>query len=249
LTLDLSELVVIFIAVAVGAFVKGVTGSGLPLIGVPFMASFLGVEHAVVVMLVPSMAANGWIMWANRSEAPKARHLMPLFILGAIGATAGTWVLVSFDDVWLSLALAAVIAVYVVTFLAKPDLQFSQQVTDRTNAPVGLAAGLLQGATGVSGPVVVTYLHGFRMQREEYLFSITAVYATFGAVQILALGALGSITPARFGESLATLVPMAMALPLGMVVSRRVSHKTFEYMVLALLVVVGVKLVWNAVTG
>ncbi|MGI9646995.1 MAG: sulfite exporter TauE/SafE family protein [Acidimicrobiia bacterium] len=238
----------VFVAVAVGSFVKGVTGSGLPLIGVPFMASFLGVEHAVVVMLLPSMIANGWIMWANREEAPQARHLTPFFVLGAAGATAGTWALVSFDDDLLSLALAAVIGAYAITFLAKPDLQFSRTMTDRLNAPVGLAAGLLQGATGVSGPVVVTYLHGFRMDRDVYLFSITSIYASFGAIQIIALGLLGSITMERLGESVLTLIPMAVALPLGMAISKRVSHRTFEYMVLALLVVVGLKLVWNGLS-
>ncbi len=232
-----------------GAFVKGVTGSGLPLIGIPFMASFLGVEHAVVVMLVPSTVANAWIVWSNRAAAGRARHLLPLFTLGAVGTVAGTWVLVSFDDRWLSLGLASMIIAYAVVFLTKPDLQFTRGFTDRANAPVGLAAGALQGATGVSGPLIATYLHGIRLERDTYLFAITALYGTFGTVQIFALLGLGSFTLTRFWQGMATLIPLAFALPLGLRVARTISHRAFELSVLTLLVVVALKLVANSVSG
>ena len=155
----------------------------------------------------------------------------------------------SFDDRWLSLALAVMIVIYAIVFLTTPNLQFSRRFTDRANAPVGLASGLLQGATGVSGPLIATYLHGIRMERETYLFSITALYGTFGTVQIFSLLGLGSFTLTRFGHGLATLVPLAIALPLGLAVSKRISRRTFELSVLALLLVVSAKLVANAVTG
>ena len=211
------------------------------------MASFLGVEHAVVVMLIPSTVANAWIVWANRAEAPRARHLLPLFTLGAVGTVVGTWVLVSFDDRWLSLALAAIIVAYAIMFLTTPNLKLTRRFTDRANAPVGLASGLLQGATGVSGPLLATYLHGVRMERETYLFAITALYGAFGTIQIVALLGLGSFTIARFGQGMATLVPLALALPLGLRVSKTISHRTFELSVLVLLLAVSVKLVWNAI--
>ncbi|NNC91863.1 MAG: sulfite exporter TauE/SafE family protein [Acidimicrobiia bacterium] len=225
------------------------TGSGLPLIGIPFMASFLGVEHAVVVMLIPSTVANAWIIWENRAAAPHARHLLPLFVLGGVGTVVGSWILVSFDDRWLSLGLAAMIVAYALVFLTMADLQFTRRFTDRANAPVGLASGLLQGATGVSGPLIATYLHGIRMERETYLFAITALYGTFGTVQIFSLLGLGSFTMTRFGQGLATLVPLAIALPLGLAVSKRISRRAFELSVLALLLVVAAKLVANAVSG
>jgi uncharacterized membrane protein YfcA len=246
---ETSDLLVAFAAVAVGSFVKGVTGSGLPLIGIPFMASFLGVEHAVVVMLVPSTVANAWIVWTNRAAAPRARHLLPLFVLGAAGTVVGTWILVSFDDRWLSLALAGMIIGYAVVFVKKPDLQFARSFTDRANAPIGLASGMLQGATGVSGPLIATYLHGIRMDRETYLFSLTGLYGTYGTIQIISLLALGSFTLTRFGQGLATLLPLALFLPIGLIVSRRISHRAFELSVLALLLVVAGKLVLNAVSG
>lgn len=245
--MELSDLVIAFLAVAAGSFVKGVTGSGLPLIGIPFMATFLGVEHAVVVMLIPSLVANIWIVWTNRQVAADARHLWPVFVLGSVGTVVGSWILVSFSDRWLSLALAMMIILYGAVFITKPDLQFRRSFTDKANIPVGLVGGLLQGATGVSGPVIATYLHGMRMARTTYLFAITAIYGLFGAIQVFALIALGAFTGERVLQGLAALVPLALALPPGIWVSSRISHTTFERTVLALLLVVAGRLVWNSV--
>ncbi|MGH8881913.1 MAG: hypothetical protein ACRD0P_31950, partial [Stackebrandtia sp.] len=67
------DLVVIVAAIAVGAFIKGATGGGLPQIAIPVMAVFLGVERSVVVMAIPGVVANGWLVWSHRTEARLTR--------------------------------------------------------------------------------------------------------------------------------------------------------------------------------
>ena len=39
---------------------------GLPLVAVPFMAGFLGAEHAIVVMQIPGLVSNVWLVWRHR---------------------------------------------------------------------------------------------------------------------------------------------------------------------------------------
>ena len=73
--IELLDLVVIVAAIAVGAFIKGATGGGLPQIAIPVMAVFLGVEHAVVVMTIPGVIANGWLVWTHRQEAGQTHDL------------------------------------------------------------------------------------------------------------------------------------------------------------------------------
>jgi hypothetical protein len=74
-----ASLAVIVTAMAVGAVVKGVTGSGLPTIAIPVMAGFLGVERAVVVMAIPTVVTNSWLLWEHRHHASGARDL-PLML-------------------------------------------------------------------------------------------------------------------------------------------------------------------------
>jgi uncharacterized protein len=104
------ELAVIVVAIAVGAFIKGATGGGLPQLAIPVMAVFLGVEHAVVVMTIPGVIANGWLIWTHRHEARGTRHLPGMLVAGTVGAVGGTLLLHSLDGRWLSAALAVVIA-------------------------------------------------------------------------------------------------------------------------------------------
>ena len=59
--LDPFALSVIFIGLGLGAIVKSFAGAGLPLVAVPFMSIFLGVEHAVVVIQIPNIISNLWL--------------------------------------------------------------------------------------------------------------------------------------------------------------------------------------------
>ena len=222
---------------------------GLPLIAIPVMASFLGVEHAVVVIALPALLTNTWLLWEHRAGAGSLNYLSVLLATGVVGAVVGTLVLVRVDDRWLSLALAAVIFAYATLFLARPGFSIPARVVRVTVGPVGLASGILQGATGVSGPLLATYIHGLRLERSAYVFSITLLFEVFGVTQIIALWSLGSFTASRMGESVLSLLPVVVGFPIGVRVSRKLSTKAFEYVVLALLLVVGVKLTLGTING
>src|SRR5919107_359645 len=107
------DVVVIVAALTLGAFVKGVTGTGLPQIAIPVMAASLGVERAVVIMALPGIASNAWLVWANRDAFATTRDLPALIGAGIAGAVAGTVLLTSVDGRLLSVVLAAVILGYV----------------------------------------------------------------------------------------------------------------------------------------
>jgi len=222
---------------------------GLPLVAIPVMAAFFGVEHAVVVIIIPSVLTNTWLLWEHRRGAGLLRYVPVMLGTGVVGAVVGTMLLSSVDDRWLTLALATVIFGYVVVFLTKPGFSIPDRVVRATVGPIGLLGGLLQGATGVSGPLVATYLHGLRLERSGYVFSLTLLFEVFGLTQVLTLASLGSFTADRLTESALALVPILIAFPLGIRVSRKLSRRVFEILVLALLVGVGVKLTLGGISG
>jgi len=91
--LDPAQLALIFFALGLGSLAKGVTGIGLPLIAVPLLAAFIGVEHAVVLMVVPGLVSNGWLLWVHRGAAPPFAKLRAFMFFGVLGGIAGTWLL------------------------------------------------------------------------------------------------------------------------------------------------------------
>ena len=249
MTVDGQALFIILAAIAVGSLVKGVTGSGLPQIAIPVMAIFLGVERSVVVMAIPGIVGNAWLMWRFRAHFRKTRDLPVLLATGAVGAVAGTWLLTSLDPRILSGVLAGLILVYVGMKLTRPELQLSAATTRRLSPPVGLAAGTLQGATGISGPLVTTWLHSYRMEPPVYVLSLVTLFQVFGTVQAVTLVGLGLFTPSRMLESLLAVIPMALFMVIGTRLATRMSARTFDLWVLVLLVGSSLKLAHSAIWG
>lgn len=243
------ELAIILVAMAVGSFVKGVTGSGLPQIAIPVMATFMGVEPAVVVMAIPGIVTNTWLLGTHREHRVDTRDLPALLVTGIAGAVVGTWLLKSLDNSTLSLVLAGVIVLYVIVFLARPHLSVPAVVTRYTSPGVGLVAGVLQGSTGISGPVLMTYLHSFRLSKEAYVFSITLLFQVYSVVQTATLVWLGLFTRTRLIYSVLSLIPIMLLLAAGAHVAKSLSRRTFDYVVLALMFTTAMKLVYDGFTG
>jgi len=230
------ELVVVAVAVAVGAFTKGVAGLGLPVIAVPVMGGFIGVEAAVVVMALTWLVSNLWLMGGHRRAAPDTRHLPALVVPGLVGAALGSWLLTSVDETALAVVVAVLVGVYAVGFVANPEVRLPAPVARTLSPVVGFGAGVMQGTAGFSGPVVGAWLHSFRLPRPAYVLSVATVFGLTGVAQVVALAALGRYTAGRVGASALALAVVAVGIPLGMRASHRVSPRVFDRVVVALLV-------------
>ena len=218
---------------------------GLPLVSIPVIASFLDVETAVVVMAAPTVITNLWMLWEHRTAARETRELPMLLATGTVGVLVGTVVLRVSDPRWLAIALASVIFAYLALRLAHPGLALPVSLTRRLSPGVGLAAGLAQGATGISGPVVSTYLHAFGLPPRAFLFSTNAMFQVFASVQIVAFVATGMYR-GRVVHTLLAMVPIAIVFPIGLSVARRMDVKRFDRWILALLFLSGLKQVLDA---
>jgi hypothetical protein len=246
--LDLVEIIVVFGALAVGGFVKGVTGTGLPMLAIPVMSLFLGVERAVIIMSIPGVVSNVWLVVEHSSAARESRDLPMLVGTGIVGTVAGTMLLTSTDGRWLSLGLAALIVAYVVLRVRRPHATLSPSTSAWLSPPVGLASGGLQGATGVSGPLLSTYLHSFGIPPSAYVFSVSTLFLIFSAVQVVTLIALGSYSATLLVLGALAILPVAAMLPLGSRLSKRMPADTFSHLIMGTLVVAAAALVWKALS-
>lgn len=247
--ISLSSIAVILLALAAGSLVKGITGLGLPLIGVPVMASFLGVEHAVVVMVIPVIVTNTWLLWVHRSQFAAARNLPALLLAGILGAALGSWILVIVSERALSLILATAIGAYLLTLFLHPQFTLSRKV-DRFLSPfIGLAAGTMQGATGISSPIIATYFHALRLEQRTYVFSVTAAFQVFSIAQLASLYQLGLFTYTRFIEGMLALLPIVIALPIGIRLARVISRRAFDKILIVVIVVIELKFIYNGIFG
>jgi len=239
--MTVESIIVIVAALLAGAVSKAITGFGLPLVSIPVMAAFLGVETSVVVMVAPVVYSNLVLLREFRG-APAVRGLGRAIAVGFAGIALGTWLLETLDPGVLALVLAAWIGFYLVGQLTRVDL--FGRVSRHGRLLVGAVGlgGICQGATGIAGPIIVPAMHAMRLERSQMVFAMAAVFGAYGVAQAVAMGIFGLFTKERLLLSLVATVPVVIGLPIGLWLGRRISAPAFNRCVLALLAIMGLKL-------
>lgn len=245
LGLDLYSLTIISFGLALGAFVKGLTGMGLPLVAVPFMAGFLGAEHAIVVMQIPGLVSNTWLVWRHRGEASAAPLRYDMIIPASLMTIAGVWFLDSADDRITILLLAVAVACFLALLLFNPSFGLDGLIGRIVTPAVSIFGGFMQGAAGVSGPLFSTLILSYRLKKEAYVFYNGLVFGLFNLIQIAAMIGFGMFSTQRFVEGCLALIPLFIFQALGMRVMGFVSPKMFTIAVVAVIVLMEIKLVWE----
>lgn len=236
------------LAIGVGALAKGITGVGLPILAVPVLASFTSVEEAVVLMVLPGVAANGWLVVTHRKWSILRDH-RAFLVLGLVGGLLGTWLLSVLNDQWLKLILAIWLGVYLVQYFSRRSYGRYFRGGGGLSSILGLFAGTIQGASGISAPIVAPYFHANGLVRETYAFATAFTFLVFSGVQIAAMMRLDLLTQERLTIGLIAVVPTLVFTQLGIRWSRSISDKVFHNILVALFVAMELKLLIDIFTS
>lgn len=247
--MSIESIAIMFLALAVGAFGKAITGFGLPLIAIPFMAAFMGVEQAVVVMVIPATLTNLWVIWEHRARAATVDRMWLVLLAGVAGAVLGTWLLSELNDRVLALLTAGWIAVYILNRLFGRGFRIPHQIGIRLIPPISALGGVFQGATGMAGPVVVTYMHAMRMEPAVQVFVVSVIFMSYGFSQIAAMASFGLFTGERLLLGVLALIPAILVMPIGFRVARVINRRAFDISVIVLLIGACAKLTWAGIMG
>ena len=213
------------------------------------VAAVAGVETAVVVVTLPNAVANLLVGWRTRHARSETRDVFVLSATSALGAVAGTFVLISAPERPLLIVLAAAVLLFVIRSLWFGDIAVAPEVGRRASPAVGAAAGVMQGAVGVSGPIIGSWLYAYRLPRDAYILSLSVLFLVTGVAQITTLASIGAYNSDRLIAAAVGFGPVLAVLPLGEHLRARLSGSQFDRVVLGLLAASGVTLVIRAVTG
>ncbi len=247
--MDFETLAIIFAAISIGAFSKGVMGIGLPMISIPILTGFLGVEHAVVVMTIPVAVSNLVIVWSYRRRASTIPGLWLALACAAMGTVLGAYGLVVLDDRVLLWIMATWLAVYLIHRAINPDFRLAGRAARIASPILATAAGAAQGATGMSGPVIATWIHSYRLQAETYVFAVSALFLAISGPHLIAVSSFGLFDQERVLQGLMALIPVVVFVRLGMRMTPMISAKLFDRLILGLIVAMEGKLLWQVFAG
>lgn len=239
------SLIIIFIALAAGSLVKGISGLGLPLTAIPVMAGFMEVDRAVAIMVIPGVFINMWLLWTYRKSAVTLPNLPLVCLAGIGGVVAGALILSSVPGWYLLLFMAIWLGGYLVSLMIGKKLTTPGVVSRHMPLVVVGTAGVVQGAVGTAGPVLAPYVHSLNLKQPQYVFAVSILFQIFALTQLVSFIWLGLIDWERAGESLLACIPIAIFLPLAVWLSRFFSDKAFNLLIVALLIVIEARLIWR----
>jgi len=234
------------LAISIGALAKGITGVGLPILAVPALASFTSVEEAVVLMVLPGIAANAWLVATHRKWVILHEH-RGFLLFGVLGSVLGTWLLSVLDDRWLKLMLAIWLGVYLLQYFSKRSCEGLFGGRGGFGSLLGMASGTMQGACGISAPIVAPYFHAHGHVRETYAFATALTFLFFSTAQVGTMSSLALFTPGRLTIGLIVVAPTLLFTQLGIRWSRSIGDKAFNNILLMLFVAMEFKLLFDVV--
>ncbi len=246
---DPTALAAICLALFFGGVLKGAIGMGAPVIAVPVMVSFIDVRLAVVLMVIPNLFTNAWQLWTYRAARLSGPFSLIFAVAGAVGVSIGSLVLVSVSAISLKILVAAAVLIYVLLRLLRPDFVLSIARAQPIAAPIGVMAGFLQGAAGISAPISASFLNALQLAREAFIFTISLFFVGMCCVQIPLLIGLGLMTPQTVVLGVAILLPLLIGMPIGGRLSRMLSPAIFDRVILGVLTLLAFKLLADAAFG
>ena len=238
-------------AVLIFGIAKGGFGGGLGAAAVPLMALVISPVQAAAILLPILCLMDIVTLWAYRGkwDVDELRLLLPASIVGiAIGAWSFEYL--SADAIRLCVGLVAVAFTlhYIVNRL-RPGAGDLPDLPRGAAAPAAAIAGFTSFIAHSGGPPLNMYLLRRPLDRTRFVATTAVFFAIVNYVKLIPYGFLGQLST----ENLATSAALAVFAPLGVYsgvwLHRRVSDRTFFAFVYTILLVLGVKLIFDGVGG
>lgn len=243
------EFFYIFLSFALGGILKGATGAGAPIVAVPIIALFYDVPTAVTIFVIPNLLSNLLQTWSYRKDQLPPALSYRFAGTGVIGAIAGTFMLAYLHTDLLTMMVAVAVTFYIVFRLAKPGWVLEYSTALRIVVPIGTVAGVLQGALGISAPLSLTFLNAMKLERAQFIATVSLFFVSMAFIQLPFLIGLGLMTNELFWISCLALVPMIGCMPVGAFLARYIPRSIFDKLILAMLALIAIKLYVEVIFG
>lgn len=230
------------IVVFVGGIIKGAVAVGFPLFTTPLLAALYGPKLAVVLIVLPVVILNVVMLATRHASRGTVRRFVPIMLVLAPATVGGSLLLARADGRLLAMLVGALALTFVVLSMLPVRLALRPDA-ERWLAPaVGLGGGLLQGASGISGPIVAIYVHALRLNPRDFAYGVTLLFTVGAFIQALSYLQLGLFTLQSLVPSL-VFIPMAIAgQELGFRLQDRLEPRRFRQGVIVVVALSGANL-------
>lgn len=266
---EIWELIAVAVVFLAGGVVKGGIGLGLPTVSIGLMAIWMPVEQAAGILILPVIMTNIWQAFFGTALKLIVSRLWTLLIALVVGSTAAAILISEADTALAAGLLGAMLITYAALGLTGARFSVPVRAEPVLSPVMGLATGLISGATAIFVIPVVPYLQsldfskgrrgrgdepgdptratGDTMIKDALIQSLGITVLVSSAGLAAGLGANGNlpasvVIPGAIGTATAVLGMIA-----GRKIRNRLSLEVFRRWVLSALVVLGAVMVIRAI--
>jgi uncharacterized protein len=227
--------------------VKGTLGIGLPLVAVPLLATVLDLPTAVALMVVPVLTSNIIQAFQGKRKIATLRRFFPLLLALILGTVIAAQFLSSVDLRTGSLVLGVIVVLFSLSQLVRVQFEISQTQERYLNPIVGLVAGFLGGLSNLFGPPLIMYLVALKLEKDDFVTTIGLLFVVASGTFYTTLATVGVLSLENAAGSLVAAIPVMAGVFFGTRLRTRIHQKTFERVLMVVLVVVGLNLIRRGV--
>lgn len=229
-----------------GGFINGIVGFGAALVAMPIVALGLDMRTAVPTCGLVVLSLNVQMAWSYRAHLDTS-GIRALFLGALPGALTGIVLLRHFPESWLKMGLGVLLAGYALWGLCSAQ-PHARRLAAGWGALTGFLSTSLGTAFGFNGPPLAVYLSLRGGSQHQIKAALGAFFIVSGLFIVGAHGFSGLY-------SLRALTLFAVALPAvilggwaGIRMSRRFGEGQFRRILFAMILLMGLNMLWNSLS-
>jgi uncharacterized membrane protein YfcA len=230
----------------VGAFLVGVSKTGIAGIGMLFVVLFARIMPAkqATGIVLPLLCFGDIVAVSSYRQHASWPHLWRLFPWTAGGVVIGYFVMGRIDNADAQLLIGFIVVGLVIVHLYRRVRSGDREVQHGPIfAPViGILAGFTTLVANAAGSLMAVYLLAMRLPKMEYVGTAAVFFLLINLFKVPFMVHLGLITPASFAFNLKLAPFVLVGALIGKTVLTRINQRWFENLALGLATLAGVKL-------
>jgi uncharacterized membrane protein YfcA len=235
--------VLVVLAFALGGFVKGAIGMGLPVVVLTVLALTMPLKAAIAIFLIPGVAANLWQATSGPYLPALARRLWPYLVASVVGIIVGVFLTVDAPTDRMVMVLGGLLIAYSVFSLVGPRLPQPGRHERWLSPLAGASGGVMFGMVGVYIIPGLLYLESLRLPRDEMVQGMGLTFVTISSTLLLSMAGFDLVTGEMALLSILGLGPVFAGIRLGQRVRHRIPEAFYRKLFFVALIVTGVYMI------
>jgi uncharacterized membrane protein YfcA len=234
------ELIFATAGLFLAGIVKGTTGLGYASCALPFLVATVGLPSAMAIILLPALATNISLAVSAGHLRETAQRFAPLYLAMLPGIAFGLMLLQQIALQHAVATLGAVMILYALFALAKPEIRIPAGWQTPLQVPTGLLNGMVTGLTGSQVMPLFPYVMGLNLEPARTVQAINLAVLIATTILAAGLALSGLMTPLLLALSLAATAPALVGVEIGNRLRPRIPVARFRAMTLYVLLTMGV---------